>query len=461
MRIVIVGAGEVGAYLAQFLVAENHQVILIDSDPEKVERISDHLDLKTVVGSGASIAVLEQAEAGKAELLLAMTNSEEVNMLSSYLGKRLGTESTIARMTSEDALTSHAGFYRKHLGIDLVINPALLAAAEATTVIQAGAGSGIGEFGFGRVHFRPFVVQPDSPFTTRQIRELHLPGALIAAVIREGEVIIPRGDDVIQAGDRLAVICKVEAIPYVQKGVGEQKDRVRNIIIVGGGEVGAAIARYFDSPRYRVKLFENNRRRAWQLAESLHYVKVIDDDGADLDVLDEEYISETEAFVAATGVDETNLMTAALARDQGVKYTIAVVDKPQFAALGKKMSLSAVLTPRILAANQVMAFVHGGNVNRVALIAEGQAEIIEFQATSRLGLLDKPLSELDLPRGIIVGALIRENKAVIPKGSDMIHEGDSVVLFTLQQRIGYVENLLRRNKTGELASGESAAEPAV
>jgi len=458
MRIVIVGAGEVGAYLAQFLIAENHQVTLIDSDPEKIERLSDHLDLKGFVGSGSSVAVLEEAEAGRAELLLAVTNQEEVNMLAAYFGKRLGAQHTIARMTSEDALTSHTSFYRRNLGIDLVINPALLAAAEATAVIQAGAGSGIAEFGFGRIYFRPFEVEADSPFTTRPIRELHLPGALIAAVVREDKVSIPHGDDVLNDGDRLIVICKQEAIPYVQKGVGEQKDRVRNIIIVGGGDVGAAVASYFDSPRYRVKLFENNRRRAWQLAERLNYVKVIDDNGADLEVLEEEYLSDTEALVAATGGDETNLMTAALARDQGVARTVAVVDKPQFAALGKKMAISAVLMPRILAANQVMAFVHGGNVNRVALVAEGQAEIIEFQATAKLGLLDRPLSELGLPRGIIVGALIHDNKALIPRGGDMIHEGDGVVLFALQERIGYVEALLKRNQTGELPA-EEAAEP--
>ncbi len=465
MRVVIVGAGEVGTYLAQFLIDERHDVSLIDSDPEKIERISDHLDLKAHLGSGTCVASLEEAETGQADLLLAMTNREEVNMLSAYFGKRLGARSTIARMQSEDAMIGHPTFYRQHLGIDLVINSAMLAASEATRVIQEGGGSGIAEFGFGRVHCRPFSVAADSPFTTRPISELHLPGALIAAVVREQEVLVPHGDDVIQAGDRLIVICKPEAVQYVRKGVGERQDTVRRLIIVGGGDVGAAIARYFDTPRYRVKLFEENRRRAWELANELNHVKVIDSDGADLDVLAEEYLETTEAFVTATGSDEKNLMTALLARENGVARTVAIVDKPQFTALGKKMQITATLAPRILAANQVMAFVRGGNVNRVSLLAEGEAEIIEFQATSSLGLLDRSLASLELPRGVLIGALIRDRKAIIPKGTDEIRDGDSVVLFTLQSRMPFVEHLLKRNKAGELSQpvkvGETDDRPAA
>jgi len=445
MRIVIVGAGEVGAYLARFLVAEHHNVSLVDSDPERIEHISDQLDVKGYVGSGTCVATLEEADVGNADLLLAMTNSEQVNMLASLFSKKLGVTNTIARMDSEDALIGHPGFYRRHLGIDKVINPAMLAAAEATAIIQAGCGSGIGEFGFGRIYFRPFDVADGSPATKKPLSGLHLPGALIAAVVRNGNVLIPGGDDTLIAGDRLVVICKPEAIPYVQKAVGESKDHIRRLIIVGGGAVGAAVAKYFDSPRYRVKLFEDDRRRAWELANSLNYVKVIEGDGADLEVLEEEYLATAEAFVTSTGSDEKNLMTAVLAREHGVARTIAVVDKPQSIELGKQLSITATLAPRILAANQVMAFVHGGNVNRVALIAEGQAEIIEFQAGAGLSILGKPFRELDLPRGIIVAALIRGPKALIPGGGDEIREGDSVVLFSLQERISYVESLLKQN----------------
>lgn len=449
MRIVIVGAGEVGVYLTQRLVEENHEVTLIDSDPDKIERTSDNLDIKSYVGSGTSVAVLEQAEVGKAELLLAMTNSEEVNMLTSYFGKCLGAESVITRMASEDALTGHPNFYRHRLGIDLVINPAMVAAAEVTATIQARSGSGIAEFGFGHVHFRPFTVQDGSPAARKAISELNLPGALIAATIRNGEVTIPRGDDHLAAEDQLVVICRPEAVPYVQKMVGESTERIKRIIIVGGGNVGSAVAHYFDTPRYRAKLFEDDRRRAWQLADELNYVKVIDSDGTDLDVLEEEYIETTDAFVSATGSDEKNIMTAILAREHGVPLTIAVVDQQQFANLGNRLGIGAILAPRILAANQVLSFIRGGKVNRIALVAEGQAEVIEFRATRHCRITDKPLAELGLPRGIIVGALIRGHKAVIPKGSEMIQEGDSVVLFTLDSQLPYVNALLERNRSGE------------
>lgn len=458
MRIVIIGAGEVGIYLAQCLLDEDHDVTMIDSDPEKIERTSDNLDLKGFVGSGTCVATLDQADVGKADLLLAMTNSEEANMLASYFGKCLGAKSIIARMSSEDALGDHSNFYRHRLGVDLVINPARVAAAEVTATIQRRSGSGIAEFGFGRVHFRPFNVLADSPATKKPISELNLPGALIAAVIRDGEVTIPGGDDRMQADDSLIVICKPEAIPYVQKSVGESTDRVKRIIIVGGGNVGSAIAHYFDTPRYRAKLFEDDRRRAWQLADDLNYVKVIDSDGTDIAVLEEEYISSTDAFVSATGSDEKNIMTAILAREHGVPVNIAVVDQQQYATVGNKLGLTATLAPRILAANQVLSFVHGGNVNRISLIAEGQAEVIEFRATRHCRITDKPLAELDLPRGIIIGALIRGSKAIIPKGTEMIHEGDSVVLFTLDKQLPFVNALLERNRRGELKDLQATAE---
>ena len=458
MRIAIVGAGEVGTYLAQCLVDENHNVTVIDTNPEKIERLSDHVDLRGFVGSGTCVATLEQAEVGKADLLLAMSNSEDVNMLASYFGKCLGARSVIARMESEDALSAHSNFYRQRLGINLVINPAMLAAAEATATIQERGGSGIAEFGFGRIHFRPFMVNPKSPATKTPIRDLNLPGALIAAYVRDGEVNVPGGEDHIEAGDKLIVICKPEAVPYVQKAVGESTDPVRRIIIVGGGNIGSAIAHYFDSPRYRAKLFEDDRRRAWELANELNHVKVIDSDGTDMDVLEEEYIDTTDAFVSATGSDEKNIMTAVLAREHGVPLTIAVVDQQQYADLGSKLGITATMTPRILAANQVLSFVRAGNVNRMALINEGQAEVLEFRATSACQIIDRPLAEVGLPKGIIIAALIRGPKAIIPKGSDIIHEGDSVIMFALEKNTGYVEALLKRNSRGdfdELLGGES------
>ncbi|MCB1216095.1 Trk system potassium transporter TrkA [bacterium] len=443
MRIVIIGAGEVGAYLARYLVAENHDISLIDNNAERVQHINDHLDIETLLGSGTSVDDLSKVEVGSADLLLAISNNDEVNMLACLFGRKLGVKSAVARIDNPDVITGHPLFYREHLGIDMIINPPMLTASEATALITPGAGSGIAEFGYGRLYLRPFEVEPGSPFTRRPIKELRMPGALVAALIRNGEVMIPSGEDVIQDSDRIFVICRREAIPYVQKGVGEHKDAIKHIVIVGGGKIGAAIAHYFDVPRYRVKLFEDDRRRAWELTEELTHVKVIDNDGGDIDVLREEYLEATDAFVACTGSDEKNIMTALMAKENGVERNIAIVDKPQFAEIGPKLGLTASLAPRILAAAQVLRFTRGGRVNSVSLLHEGQAEVIEFVAGHNSRLINTPLMNLKLPKGILIGAIINGNRAVIPGGQDVITPGDSVVMLALHDRIAYVENLLR------------------
>ena len=447
MQVVIVGAGEVGAYLAEFLVSEQHHVTILDVDADKIRRLGDTLDLKTYVGSGTHADCLEQIEAGRSDLFLALTDSDEANMLAAYFAKVMGAKTTVARVCNPDAITGHPAFYRTALGIDKVVNPAMQAAAEATAVLQMGNDAGIAEFGFGRIHLRPFTVETGSKFTKKPIKEQRLPGALIAAVIRDGEVHIPGGEDQLEAGDRLFVICKPEAVQYVQKGVGESREVMRRIIIVGGGDIGAAIAHYFDHSRYRVKLFEDSQARATELADELNYVKVILGDGSDLDILEEEYLDSTHAFVASTGVDEVNLMAALLAKEHGVERTVAVVEKPQFAQLGKRLGLTATLAPRILVANQILTYIRGGRVNRVHLIAEGQAEVLEFQVTEHSKLIGKPLMSLGLPRGIIIGAIVRGNKALIPKGDDVLEPGDALVVFTLEKHIGRIESLLAYEHT--------------
>jgi trk system potassium uptake protein TrkA len=450
MRILLIGAGEVGQYLAGTLIAEHHQVTLIDSNPEKIQAVNEVLDLSAVVGSGSCFDILEKADAANAELVLAMTDSEHVNMLACYHSKIMGAKYAIARVQSEDVMHGHAQHYRYHLGIDLFINPAMLAAAEATDIMLSGHSSGISDIGFGRIYFRPFTVQEGSPLTRKTLNQIRLPGALVAALIREGEVIIPHGDDEIRQGDRLVVICKPEAIQYIQKAVGESSERISRMVIVGGGNVGSSIAKYFDNKRYKVKLFEDDNIRAWELANELMHVRIIDQDGTNLDVLEAEYLEAAEAFVSTTGSDEKNLMTAILASEHGVKRTVAVVHSSQYAELGKKMPITATLSPRILAANRVLGFVRRDNVHRVSLIAEGQAEIVEFVATSTLALLNKPLQELGMPKGIIVAALVRGTRTIIPRGDDEIREGDSVVMFCTHERIGYLEALLKRNKQGEV-----------
>jgi trk system potassium uptake protein TrkA len=448
MRVLIIGAGEVGSYLARFLASAHHQVTVIDCDAEKGLQLEEQVEVAVQVGSGANLDVLRSAGALETDLLLAMTSSDEVNVLSAQLGKHLGVKRAIVRIKSAELLAATQSYLREEMGIDLIVNLPMRAAAQITSLISPGKAAGITDFGFGHIHCRTFEVLPDSQYSKRPIKDLHLSGAVIVAAVRDGDVVVPSGGYQLAAGDRFFAVTKRDAVPLLQKGVGETAEHVKQIFIVGGGRIGAAVARHFDNPRYRVKLFEINKAHAYLLKEKLKHVTVIERDGLDLGALEEEYIESADAFVAATGVDEKNLIAAVLAKEHGVPRTIAIVDKLQYARMGEKLGLTGTLAPRLLAAEQILAFIQGGQVHRIALIEEGQAEVVEFHVGRTSSLIDRSLAELDLPTGVIIGAIVQGAKALIPTGKSIIRAGDAVIMCVLKERMPFVESLLRESSPG-------------
>lgn len=442
MNIIITGAGEVGYYLAKYLTDENHSVTIIDADPRKIERIEDELDVNTVVGNGASAVVLERADVSGADLFLATTDRDEVNMLAAMIAKKLGAKSTVARIRKQEDLVGRQRFYRNLLGIDLVVNPDQLTAREAKKLVREMGSVGVEDYAYGQVHLRRHIVKPGSPITKKPLKEIKLPGEfLIVAVIREEEIIIPHGGTKIEDEDHIIIITTRETLKAIKKLVGETDLITRRVLIAGDTHIAEEVAKGLHNLPIEIKLISGDRRRAFEISEAYSHVQVIEGDCRDLTFLKEEHVELTDIFIAATDVDEVSVMAAVLAKELGAKETVVVLDKSEYIHISNRLKIDVVLSPRMLAVSKILKFVKSGNINSISLIGEGEAEVIEFTAVQGSKGVGMPLSTINLPRGAIVGAIVKEHKVIIPSGDDVIEAGDSVILFTLAENIRAVERM--------------------
>ncbi|MCD6118562.1 Trk system potassium transporter TrkA [bacterium] len=446
MDIIIAGAGEVGYYLARYLAEENHNVTVIDGDESQIGRIENHLDVNTVVGNAASAVVLERAEVHNAELFLATTNRDETNMLAALIAKKLKAKRTVARIRKQEDLVGRQRFYRNLLGIDLVVNPDRLTAHEVKKLVRETGSVGVEDYAYGQVHLRRIVVKPKSKITKRPLKDIKLPsGILIAAVIRGDEIIIPYGDTTIEGGDHIIIITTRETVSVIKRLVGGIDMITRRVMIAGDTNIAEEVARDLSSMPIEIKLISGDRRRAFELAETYSNVQIIEGDCRDLSFLKEEHIELIDIFVAATDVDEVSVMSAMLAKESGAKETAVVLNKGEYVQISHRLNIDVVLSPRLLAVNKILQFIRRGNINSISLIGEGAAEVIEFTALAGSRGVGRPLASINLPRGAIVGAVVKESEVIIPGGDDVIEVGDSVILFALAENLKTVERMFDTN----------------
>ncbi|MEP0814492.1 MAG: Trk system potassium transporter TrkA [bacterium] len=461
MDIIIAGAGEVGFHLAKQLAAENHNVTVVDSDERGIERVQNELDVNALAGNAASAVVLEKAEVAGCELFLAMTDRDEVNMLSALIAKRLGAKRTVARIRRQEDLVGRQRFYRNLLGIDLVVNPDRLTAQEIKKLVKEAGSAGVEDYAYGQVHLRRVAVKPGSPITKKPLKDVKLPaGILIAAIIRGAEIIIPSGNDQVAGGDHIIAITTRETLAAIRKLVGECELVTKRVMIAGDSHIAEEIAASLANLPIEVKLIASDRRRAFEISEAHAHVQVVEGDCRSMPFLKEEHIELTDIFVAATEADEVSVMSALLAKEGGAKEVVAVVNKREYLQITHRLQLDVVLSPRLLAVNKILKFVRFGNINSISLIGEGEAEIIEFTAVANSRGVGKPLKSLALPRGSIVGAIVKEHEVVIPRGDDTIEGGDSVILFTLAENIKSIEKLFGALAVNGANSGLAAPQEA-
>lgn len=442
MNIIIVGAGTVGSNIAELLLQENHDITVIDIDKGRLQDLGELLDIRTLHGYGASTEVLAAARIAEAQLLLAVTNNDEVNMISAFTAKQMGARKTVARVRNRCYLDATKLNYRRFLGIDLIISPEILTAVEIVRFLDNPDAVALAHYAHGKVQLRQLVLCASSRFVGQPLRNISLPeGVLVVSIAREKALIIPKGDDQLLPGDKITVIGIPERMTEVQRMFKPPSPEVETIVIAGGGETGLFLAETLEQRDYRVKLVEANRERCHYLSEILTRTAVVHGDVTKLPFLLEERVKNVDVFIAVTGDDETNVMSSVLAKEIGVKQCVTKVGRPDYVAVLRKMGIDLVLSPRMVTANKILALVKRGIIKSVSLIEEGKIEVIEFQAMADSKVVGKPLSQIAFPKGTLVAALVKHGEVRVPRGTDVIEAGDMVIAVGLTEVIDELEAL--------------------
>ena len=438
MNIVIVGGGNVGFSLAEQLVKENHDVTVVDSDEEELRRAGDQLDVMTVRGNGVSAAVLTEAGADKADLLVAATNSDEVNMVCCLTAKDLGVKYTIARIRDPEYTASVAEL-RRNLKIDMAINPENTAAVEISRLLRFPSAADIETFCRGKVELMGFRLQEGDFLLGQSLYAMPLEvkklALLFCAVEREGEVTIPNGSFVPEAGDKLYMIGRPDSLDRFFRQLGRYAPKIKQVFLVGGGKVSAYLAGMLDHMGIRLKIVEQNEERCRLISEQFPRVTVICGDGTDPELLESENLAASDAFIALSDRDEENLIISLYARQQGISKVITKCNRQNYAGIVRSLGLDSIISPKFVTTSNIVHVVRGlqnskGSVmNSLHRIADGGAEAIEFTVGPGTYHLGVPLKELKLRPGVLLAVIVRKNDIIIPEGSSFLQEGDRVIII--------------------------------
>ena len=439
MKIIIVGSGKVGFTLAEQLVREQHDVTIVDLREESLRRASDMLDVMVIHGNGVSTSTLREAGADTADLLVAATNSDEVNMVCCLTAKNMGTGYTIARIRDLEYSNSLVEL-RRNLKIDMVINPENATAIEISRLLRFPPAANIETFFRGRVELMGFRLQDGdflvgTPFYSLppQVKELSL---LFCAVERGKSVVIPNGSFIPQIGDKLYLVGRPESLDQFFRLLGRYAQKVHHVFILGGGKISVYLARILEKMGMKLKIVELDEAQCRLISEKFPKSMVIHGDGSDQELLESERFSASDAFVALTDRDEDNLIISLYAMQQGIPKVVAKANRQNYAGIARAIGLESVISPKAITAAQILHRVRGmqnsqGSVmNSLHRIADGAAEAMEFTVRSTTRYLNVPLKDLRLKSGILIAVIMRGRDIIIPEGSSSIQEGDSVILIS-------------------------------
>jgi trk system potassium uptake protein len=434
MRIIIAGAGEVGTHLAKMLSNENHEIILIDPEESRLKPIDSSLDVLTHEGSATSVKLLKDILKKKTDLFIAVTHSEDTNITASILAKRFGALKTIARIDNIDFLEQSTLEFFKTTGIDSLIYPELIAAREVLGLLHETGSSEFMEFSGGKLSMYVQRLAENAPILNKSLQEISTVYSSdkyrAVAIKRNDKTIIPRGNEQFQLGDMVFVISTREGIDEMMKTAGKENFEAKSIMILGGSRIGKHIALYMQKS-CEVKLIDSDIKKCEDLADILDNTLIINGDGRNVDLLEQEGITQIDAFVAVTGNSETNILSCLLAKKMGVKKTIAEVENMEYINLAENTGIDTIINKKISAASRIFRHTTNPNVTQVKYMTGTDAEVLEFIVPANAKITKGTLRSIDFPKDAIVGGGTRDGEPFIATGDTIINAGDKVVVFTL------------------------------
>ncbi|OMP31751.1 Trk system potassium transporter TrkA [Mangrovimonas sp. DI 80] len=445
MKIIIAGAGEVGFHLAKLLSYESQEITLLDTDKESLAYANNHLDIKVIRGDATSIAILKEARIDTSELFIAVTSSETTNITACVLAKQLGAQRTIARIANSEFLEQkdEVGFTK--FGIDELISPEDLAASEIQLLLNQYAFNDSYEFEDGALTMLSLRLSRNAAFVDKTVKEaaevlteIHF---VPIAIQRYGTqyTIIPRGDTLFKEGDKVVFITSKGGDDELFELSGKVKIDVRDVMILGGSKIGYKTAKDLCANKFKVKLIEKDKNIAFELADELPKALVINGDGRNVELLEEENIDAQDAFISVTGNSETNIMSCLVAKSKGVKKTIALVENMDYFQLSQSIGIDTLINKKLLAANSIFRYIRKGEIVAMTKLNNMNAELVEFVVNESSKICNKMIKDLDFPRSAIIGGVIRDGEGMIPLGSFKISDGDRVVVCCLPRSIAEVE----------------------
>jgi trk system potassium uptake protein TrkA len=447
MKIIIAGAGEVGFHLAKLLSYEAQDITLIDPDKESLSYADNHLDIKVLRGDATSVSVLKEAKVESSDMVIGVTSSETTNLTFCLLAKQLGSKKTIARISNTEFVDNKDLIRFEELGIDELISPEELAATEIQLLLNQSAFNDTYEFEDGLLIMVGMFLPKTAPFVGKMVKEaatifpeLHF---MPIALQRMGTqyTLIPRGDTVFKEGDQIYFIISAGGIEDLYKLTDVKKKDIKNVMILGGSKVGFKTARDLCNGKFNVKLIEKNKDKAFEIVDDLPNALVINGDGRNVELLEEESLESMDAFIAVTGDSETNIMSCLVAKSKNVKKTIAMVENMDYFQLSQSIGIDTLINKKLLAANNIFRYIRRGEVLALTRLNNLNAEILEFEVKPTSAVNGEVIKELDFPRDAIIGGVIRDGEGIIALGDFRIREGDRVVVCCMPRAITRIEKL--------------------
>ncbi|HJC67862.1 MAG TPA: Trk system potassium transporter TrkA [Candidatus Enterocloster excrementigallinarum] len=451
MKCIIIGCGKVGITLAEQLCQENHDVVIMDASAKRMQDIPENIDAMRIVGNGASIQAQMEAGVNEADILIAVTGSDELNLLCCLIAKKAGKCSTIARVRNP-VYSKEINFIKERLGVSMTINPELTAATEIARLLRFPSAIKIDTFAKGRVELLKFKIRPQFKLDQLAVSALQntlKSNILVAAVEREDNVYIPNGDFILKDGDLVSIIASPQNAANFFQTIGLKTNQVRNCMIVGGGTIAFYLAKELLSMKIPVRIVEKDPARCELLSQELPHATIICGDGTDRKLLLEEGLCTAEGFVSLTNMDEENLMLALFAKDQSSAKLVTKVNRLAFDEIIERLDIGSVVYPKYLTADYILQYVRamqntiGSNVETLYQILDDRAEALEFAIHEESPVTDNPLMELNLKDNLLIGCIHRRERVFIPRGHDSIQVGDTVIIVTTQVGLQDIRDILK------------------